>query len=352
MKKTILLIALMLVMAFALGACAQEEAPATTDGDQPFKIEFRLNWTLYGEHAPFFLGVEKGFYAEEGLDVTILEGSGSATVVKLIGNGTNPIGYADSATMMRSISAGVPVKAAAVIFQSAPMSFIQRADNARQISTIENLRGANLAITAGDASLAILDACLGKNNIGKDEISLIQVANPAAKETSVLEGQSDAFMGYFVDQPMRMEKVTGVDMVWYKFVDVCDVNTLSSAIVVNNFWAEQNPEIVAKFVRASQRAWAYTLENPQEAAEIFAKVPNAAAAGFDVPLSLAEIEGSLTLLHTPRTEGKPIGFSDVQDWQDTQDVLATYAGFKPEADLNVFFTNQYISEPPYLPPGK
>jgi NitT/TauT family transport system substrate-binding protein len=348
-KSTIFRIFVLLVLALTLAACAKP--PTTTVGDDGLiAIDFRLNWTLYGEHAPFFLGVEKGFYLEEGLDVTILEGSGSATVAKLIGNGTNLIGYVDSATMMRSVVAGVPIKAVAVMFQSAPMAFIQRADSPRIIDSVDKIPGSKLAITAGDASLAILDACLGKNNISKDEISLIQVSNPAAKETSVLEGQSDAFMGYFVDQPMRMAKNTGIPMVWNLFVDVCDVNTLSSAIVVNNFWAAQNPEIVEKFVRASQRAWAYTAENQMEAAEIFAV--KAEAFGFDVPLSLAEIEGSLTLQHTPRTVGKPLGFSDIADWEDTQNLLAEFAGLRPEPDLNVYFTNQFIAEPPYLPPGK
>ena len=352
MKKANLLrmLVLLIVVAMLAGCAQQAAAPQATEEAPagPIKVDFRLNWTLYGEHAPFFLGVDKGFYADEGLDVTILEGSGSATVVKLLGNGTNVIGYADSATMMRGISAGVPVKAVAVTFQSSPMSFIQRADHANLITSIDKVPGSSIAITAGDASLAILDACLGKNNITKDQINLVQVSNPAAKETSVLEGQSDTFLGYFVDQPMRMEKTTGVDMTWSKLVDVCDVNTLSSAIIVNNFYAEQNPDVVAKFVRASQRAWQYTLDHPDEAAEIFAKHADA----FDVPLSLAEIEGSLTLLHSPATEGKPIGWSAPEDWTATQDVLAQYAGFKPEDDINVFFNNDFISEPPYMPPGK
>jgi NitT/TauT family transport system substrate-binding protein len=322
----------------------ETEEPADTG---PVPLQFRLNWTLYGEHAPFFLGVDKGFYLEEGLDVEILEGSGSATVVKLIGNGTNVIGYADSATMMRGVTAGVPVKAAAVIFQSSPMSFIYRADAARP-TTIEELPGTSVAITAGDASLSIFEACLGKNNMTMEDVDVIQVSNPQAKETAVLEGTANTFLGYFVDQPLRMEKVTGVDMGWSKLVDICDVNTLSSAIIVNNFWAEQNPELVEKFVRASQRAWAYTQEHPEEAAEIFAQHAEA----FDVPLALAEIEGSLTLLHTPNSEGNPIGWSAPEDWTSTQQVLEQYAGFKPEPEISIYYTNDYISEPPYLPPGQ
>jgi NitT/TauT family transport system substrate-binding protein len=321
-----------------------EPAPEEPVDTGPIPLQFRLNWTLYGEHAPFFLGVDKGFYLEEGLDVTIVEGSGSSTVVKLIGNGTDVIGYADSATMMRGVTAGVPVKSVAVIFQSSPMSFIYRADAARP-TTIEELPGTKVAITAGDASLSIFEACLGKNDMSMEDITLVQVGNPAAKETAVLEGQVDTFLGYFVDQPLRMEKVTGVDMEWSKLVDLCNVNTLSSAIIVNNFWLEQNPEIVRKFVRASQRAWAYTQENPEEAADIFASHAEA----FDAPLALEEINGSLTLLHTPNSEGKPIGWVAPEDWTATQQVLEQYAAFKPEPDISVYFTNDYISEPPYLP---
>ncbi len=340
-KRYPLLFAAVLVLSLLLTACGggAEEA-----AEGPIPIEFRLNWTLYGEHAPFFLGVDNGFYLDEGLDVTILEGSGSSTTVKLLGNGTNNIGYADSATMMRGVTAGVPVSAVAVIFQSSPMSFIYRADSARP-TTIDELPGTKVAITAGDASLSIFEACLGANDMTMEDIELIQVSNPQAKETAVLEGKADTFLGYFVDQPMRMEKVTGVDMGWTKLVDICNVNTLSSAIVVNNFWAEENPEIVEKFVRASQRAWAYTQEHPEEAAEIFAKHAEA----FDVPLSLAEIEGSLTLLHTPNSEGKPIGWAAKEDWQATQKVLEEYASFKPEEDVSIFFTNEFISEPPYMP---
>lgn len=348
MKRTTAfrLIVSILVVAI-LSACAQQAAPApATQAPEagPTKLQFRLNWTLYGEHAPFFLGVDKGFYLEEGLDVEILEGSGSATVAKLIGNGTNVIGYVDSATMMRSVTVGVPIKAVAVTFQSSPMSFIYRADHARP-TTIEELPGTKVAITAGDASLGIFESCLGRNDMTLEDVEMIQVSNPAAKETAVLEGTADTFLGYFVDQPLRMEKVTGIDMGWSKLVDVCDVNTLSSAIVVNNYFLEDNQEIVRKFVRASQRAWQYTLEHPEEAAEIFASHADA----FDVPLSLEEINGSLTLLHTANSEGKPIGWASPVDWTSTQDVLAQYTGLKPEEDINVYFTNDYISEPPYMP---
>ena len=306
-------------------------------------IDFRLNWTLYGEHAPFFVGVDKGFYEEEGLDVTVQEGSGSSTTVKLVGNGTSIIGYADSGTAMQGITQGVPIKAVAVLLQTSPMSFIYKAD--KPIKTMEDLRGKSIAITAGDASLAQLNALLAKHDMTEDDITLVVVANPAGKETAILEDQADTFMGYYIDQPMRMEKNTGVDLDWTTTQEIGGVTTVSSAVFVSDRTIDEDPELVEKFVRATQRAVQYTLDNPEEAAEIFAV--HAGDFGFDKELSLAEILGAQELLWTENSEGNPVGWSAIEDWQASQDLLQEYSGLKPEEDVNVYFTNEFLSEPPY-----
>src|SRR5687767_8577240 len=52
----------------------------------------RLDFYAYGLHAPFAYGVEKGIYAEQGIDLTILEGNGSGATVQQIGAGTDRFG--------------------------------------------------------------------------------------------------------------------------------------------------------------------------------------------------------------------------------------------------------------------
>src|SRR6266581_3998425 len=118
------------------------------------KFPFRLNWTLYGEHAPFFVARDKGFYAQEGLEVEIQEGSGSTTVAQLVANSTSPVAYVDAATMMRGVSNGMPIKAVGVTLQQSPMSFIYRADAARL------LHGPGPAHAAADRRQDGLDTAL------------------------------------------------------------------------------------------------------------------------------------------------------------------------------------------------
>lgn len=310
------------------------------------KFPFRLNWTLYGEHAPFFVARDKGFYAAEGLEVEIQEGSGSGTVSQLVASGQSPVAYVDAATMMRGVTNGMPVKAVGVTLQQSPMAFIYRADAARP-TKISEIKGSRIAITAGDASLAIFTAFMGKLGMKLDDVQMVTVANPGAKEQAVLGRQADALLGYFMDQGPRMQLQSGVKMGWTRLYDMAGVTTLSSAIIANNKWMSEakNADQLRRFLRASQRGWQYSFDNRAEAAEIFRK----AAPVFTQEIALLEVDGTMTIIRTERTKGKPIAWSDAGDWKDTQDLLSKYAKLNAQADLNVYYTNQFLSEAPYMP---
>jgi NitT/TauT family transport system substrate-binding protein len=328
-----------LLAAATLGVSAPADAQTT-------KFPFRLNWTLYGEHAPFFVARDKGFYRDEGLEVEIQEGSGSTTVAQLVANSSSPVAYVDAATMMRGVGAGMPIKAVGVTLQQSPMAFIYRADAARP-TKISEIKGSRIAITAGDASLAIFTAFMGKLGMKVEDVQMITVSNPAAKEQAVLAKQADALLGYFMDQGPRMQLQTGVKMGWTRLYDMAGVTTLSSAIIANNDWMKdtKNQDLLRRFLRASQRGWQYSFDHRAEAAEIFRK----SAPVFTQEIALLEVDGTMTIIRTERTKGKPVAWSDSGDWKDSQDLLEKFAKLKPQPDVNVYYTNSYLSDAPYLP---
>src|SRR5262245_26277900 len=102
-----------ILLSLLLGAIATSAAAQT-------KLPFRLNWTASGEHAAYFVARDKGFYREEGLEVEVLDGSGSTTVLQLAANGTSPVVQADASTMMRGIVSGMPVQGGAVLRKVLP----------------------------------------------------------------------------------------------------------------------------------------------------------------------------------------------------------------------------------------
>ncbi len=337
MKRRAILGAMLAVAALVVGTPAAAQAT---------KFPFRLNWTASGEHAPFFVAREKGFYREEGLEVEILEGSGSTTVLQLIANGTSPVGYADAGTMMRGVSKGMPVRAVGVPLQQSPHAFIYRADAPRP-TKISEIKGSRIAVTAGDSSMPILTALLGKHGMKLDDLQLITVGSTAAKDQAVLSKQADALVGFFMDQGVRLEPQSGVKIGWTRLHDLGGVSMLSSAIIANNDWLKdpKNEDLLRRFLRATQRGWQYASENRREAAEAVVKVNPRIAQN----IALGTLEGALTITRTERTKASPVAWSAAEDWKDTQELLAKYANLQPHADLNVYYTNSYLSEPPYLP---
>jgi len=334
MQRILLLLVLVLCGGQALGQAKLEKFP------------FRLNWTLYGEHAPFFVARDKGFYAAEGIEVEIQEGSGSTTVAQLVASNNSPVAYVDAATMMRGIANGMPIRSVGVTLQQSPMAFIYRADAARP-TKIAEIKGSRIAMTAGDASLAIFTAFMGKLGMKMEDVQVITVANPQGKEQAVLNKQADALLGYFMDQGPRMQLQTGIKMGWTRLYDMAGVTTLSSAIIVNNNWLKEakNQDMRRRFLRASQRGWQHSFDNRAEAAEIFRKV----APVFTQEIALLEVEGTMSIIRTERTKGKAIGVTDIGDWRDTQDLLSKFAKLNPQSDLNTYFTNEFLAEAPYLP---
>ena len=86
------------------------------------KVTLMLNWYVYGEHAPFYYGKEKGYFKDAGIDLEIQEGRGSGTVTQVVAAKTVQFGYVDVPTMMRAAVKGAPVQAVGVALQTNPMS--------------------------------------------------------------------------------------------------------------------------------------------------------------------------------------------------------------------------------------
>ena len=90
------------IVAVLCAACALAAAPSYAQNKE--KVVLLLNWYTYSEHAPFYLGKERGYFDQEGIDLDIQEGRGSGVTVQAVAAGTASFGYADVPTMMKAAS--------------------------------------------------------------------------------------------------------------------------------------------------------------------------------------------------------------------------------------------------------
>src|SRR5216684_2413915 len=94
-------------------AFAQSAAPA--------KASLRLDWKGGGQHAPFYLAKERGYYKDEGIDLDIISGSGSSDVVKQVGSKAVEFGVADALVLVQAAEQRVPLTAVAAYYQRTPI---------------------------------------------------------------------------------------------------------------------------------------------------------------------------------------------------------------------------------------
>lgn len=325
-------------LAISLASCSSSETgTASENGGELDTLEIRLNWTYEAaDHPWFFAGMEQGIYAEHGIELEPLEGTGSASTLQLVASGSDPVGLVDAGTMMGSVSKGLPVQSVCVLAQRNPMSAIFPASSG--IESVDDLIGKTVAVTPGDSLSQIFPAVLASNGIAESEVNTVGLSDPAAKQNSVLTGASDAFLGYFTLQLPAVEMSSGEEMDYLSFSDL-GVDTLSMAIVVNQDWAGENEDLLKRFLAATQESVEYVVENPEAAADDFVKgVPS-----FDRDLALTQIEGAVQLLHTEATEGQPACVTDEADWSATEDILVEYAGLEAADSLDDYYTNDLVN---------
>ncbi|MCZ6859163.1 MAG: ABC transporter substrate-binding protein, partial [Alphaproteobacteria bacterium] len=161
--------------ALALGVMAGTASAAE-------KVSLRLNWYLSGLHTPIYLGKERGYFSEEGIDLIIKEGRGSGVATQIIGAKGDTIGLSDAGTMVIAATKGVPIKAIMSILNTSPFGVVSLAETG--IKTAKDLEGKRLAVTAGDSLTQLFPAVIKANNLDKSKIKMIFV-DPAGKIVSV-----------------------------------------------------------------------------------------------------------------------------------------------------------------------
>jgi NitT/TauT family transport system substrate-binding protein len=251
-------------LALAL-ACAIVNGPVAAQPKD--KAILMLNWYVYSEHAPFFLGKERGYFEQEGIDLDIQEGRGSGVTVQAVAAGTAQFGYADVPTMIKAAAKGAPVIAIGVALQTSPMSVMGFAD--KNIKTPADIKGKIVAVTPGDSMSQIWPLFLKKTNLKDTEFQ--QVAGDAqTKLNAVINGQADLLLGYVMDQAIKLQDATKRNVYPIRFADY-GVNLVSSGIVVNKDYLKKNPDVVKRFMRAATRSLEEAAKNPDAAIDAMLK---------------------------------------------------------------------------------
>ncbi|AQA02988.1 sulfonate ABC transporter substrate-binding protein [Mycobacterium sp. MS1601] len=305
-----------LVLAACSGGASQDngdESPAAPAGTTSASL--MLNWYPYGEHAPFYYGVQEGIFAEHGIDLTIDAGQGSTKTVQAVGSGQVDFGWADTPAVLSNIDKGVEVKSVGVFLQTTPSAVQVFADSG--IESPQDLAGRTIAVSAGDAPTTTFPIYLDKVGVPADQVTQ-QSLDAAGKMAAMLSGRVDGLIGFAHDQGPTIANKSGKEVRYLKYSDA-GLNFFSNGLIANTATIAEDPELVQAMVDATSEAFASAAADPEAAVD--------AMAGKDPQMPPREVllqqwEQTIPLLTTPATANQVPGFNAAEDWTTTVNTLA------------------------------
>jgi len=319
----------------ALVAVAAPQAQSTQ------KVVFALNWFAVGDHAAYWVALEKGYYKARGLDVELQNSKGSGDSIAKVDIGRADIGLADAVVVIPRVAQGAKIKIVGAVFDNTPLNIWTRKDTG--ITRPKDLEGRILAAPPGDSQRQLFPAFAKLNGVDEAKVKWLNI-EPAAKFVALAEKRADAVPDYTTGQPF-WEKAVGKDnlvrMPWNQF----GFDVYSMSIFASEKTMKERAPVLRDFVAASYMGWRDVMENPKAALAIFKKrVP-------DIDLALIEpnMMLGLELMRTERYAKHGIGWVERAKMCSTVELINTYMpGMPRKVGCDEVFTNDFLTkiEPP------
>lgn len=255
MKKVLLLASAALgLAAAAVGFFSEAERVPTLA-----PVDMQLRWHHQFQFAGYYAALEKGFYREEGLDVTLHAGAPERQPVNEVLAGRAQYAEGNSEVLYRRLK-GDPLVALAAIFQHSPSVLIARRDSG--ISTVHDLVGKRVMLMEGGNDADFL-TMLRNEGVSPQQVQSIP---SSFRLDDLIEGKVDAFNSYLTNEPFYLLQ-RGVD---FNVIEPRNyrVDFYSDILFTTEAELRQHPERVAAFRRATLRGWRYAMEHPDEVIDL------------------------------------------------------------------------------------
>lgn len=302
------------------------------------KVTLNLNWFYVGDHSPYFVALEKGWYKEEGLEVNIVPGKGSGDVVKKIDVGTAEFGIVDTGVLIVARAQGAKVKVVSMLFDKSPYCMWMWKNSG--INSPKDLVGKKIGAPPGDAQRTIFPALAAANGFDPEKVTFVNIS-AEAKFTALASKQVDVVFDYYSGAPFFYKALGQENTKFMMFADH-GVDVYSNALVVTDKYAKENGPLIKRFVRASLRGWEFTLKNPEEAINILAKH----RPEIEKPVMLANLKLIIDLFRTNRYKEHGIGWVDEKKMADSIKIIAQYRDLKVDMKTSDIYTNEYLTKIP------
>ncbi len=314
------------------GSSGENSTAASSGAKSDGKISFVLDWTPNTNHTGVYVALEKGFYAEEGLNIEIIQPPEDGAIAA-VGSGQAQFGVSFQENLGEVLASAnpAPVTAVATIIDHNTSGIISLRE--KDIESFKDLEGKKYATWGLPVEQAILKFAVESD--GGDYSKIEMVPHSGADAVSLLKtGQVDAVWVYEAWDNVLAD----LDGMLYNFIPFAQANSVldfyTPIIIANDEFLISDPDTAKAFMNATAKGYQFAIANPHEAAEILLKaVPE---------LDVALVEESQQILSAYyKAEKEFWGPIDTVRWETFYDFM--YAQELIDKPLgSAGFTNDYL----------
>lgn len=311
MKKTLIL-ATTCLLAVTLGGCSKGDDKGASGKDGELKkVSIQIDGAAVPYYAPLYLAQEKGFFAEEGLDVEFFYAA-AADIVKNVAAGNIEFGFPNADSVILAKSQGIPVKVAHTTYQNGLGAVIFNTDSG--IKTPEDLKGKKVAVTSlGSPNYIQLQVMLKEAGLSVDDVQ-VEIIGTGAILNALTTGEVDAI----VFSKLRTVELNNSGFSVSEIASDDYLPSFGNVLIVGDKLAKDEPEVVDGFKAALTKSIEYIIDgNVEEAVDLAIKNH---APTFeekrDVTIKIINEIFVPTLWQSEFTKENGIGASDVERWEN------------------------------------
>lgn len=302
-------------------------------------VKFTLDWKFQGPVAPFLLAQEKGYFAEEGIEITMDSGNGSAGAVTRVAGGAYDMGFADINAMInfRVQNPEQAVKAVMVIYDAPPFSLFTIAG--RGIDAPADLVGRSLGAPVFDASYQLFPAFAHEVGIASDVVERINM-DPPLREVMLVRGDVDVISGHYFTSLLNL-KAQGVpedDIKVFLYRDF-GMDFYGNVIIASGPFLAEHPDAVRGVLKAIVRGFKDTIADPE--ASLSAVANRDPLIDQALELERLQLATKVNVL-TPTVVESGMGDVDLARLENSIEQLSIAYGFDAAPAIEDIWTDEFL----------
>lgn len=324
MKKAILIMSLVVFIGIIYFTFHSENKTINTTNN----ISVRMKWFYAGTMTGWFAGLEEGFYKEENINLHITPGGPDNNAVKLVASGSDAFGVAGADEVLMAREKGIPIVAIGVLFKDSPLGFISKKE--KNITSPDMWNEKTIEVSYGsNAEVQYLALKKQFNVTNVKEVPYTFNLIP------FIDGVVDISVAYLMDQVITLES-KGIDM----NIQTCKeygINPYGDVIITSEKMIKEQPELVARFMRATIKSMKWAIENKDNSVNHLIK--NAPELHLENELKV----WNATIPFLISDDGiEKLCEMSPRRWRDTKNVLVTFNVISSSTDEQKAYTNQYM----------